>query len=103
MHIQSRIFGRRVSGHTVDTFESCHLKDINTFTKLGGAFPNEGLLKEELKENIVYVRDEVVRWYDSIAWIDSTCHPSLKRILTIPGTFDVITVPHPIVSDGQVF
>lgn len=99
MHIQRRLFGRRGSVHALEeALESSLISGAHNFAKLGGAFPQEGLTKEELKENIVYVRNEVVRWYDSIAWVDDTCHPSVKRILTIPGTLDVVAVPHPVVS-----
>ena len=80
-------------------YESCKISDINNYAKLGTAFrQTQGVTKEDLKENIDYVRNEMVRWYDSIAWVDDASHPNLKRTLTIPGSLEMVTVPHPVVS-----
>ncbi|KAK9898405.1 hypothetical protein P389DRAFT_166903 [Cystobasidium minutum MCA 4210] len=96
----SKMFGRRASALTSDDLEQFRISNITTFAKHGSAFPQKGITKGELLENIVYVKREMVRWYDSIAWVDDSSHPSKKRTLVVPDTFDRLAVPHTVEKVG---
>ena len=35
----------------------------------GGKFPKQGTSPAEVRENIQYLESELVRWYESLAWV----------------------------------